>query len=153
MSDNQFTSPQDVRKFVLGGNARFTIESAATGTRFTYKVSLSKPSVDSFGAPTGKPGVFFVSLLSGPDNESDYVYMGIIPADDPLSFRLTAKSKVGAQAPSVIAFKWFWWQVGQGRLPSSLRVWHEGSCGRCGRTLTVPESIASGFGPECINHV
>jgi hypothetical protein len=28
-------------------------------------------------------------------------------------------------------------------------VWHEGRCGRCGRKLTVPESIESGFGPEC----
>ena len=142
-----FTSAQDVRKFVLGGNARFTIESAATGTRFTYKV------VATDDAPGAKPGVFFVSLLSGPDNESDYQYVGIIPQDDPLSFRLTMKSRVGEGAPSVIAFKWFWWQIGQGRLPASLRVWHEGSCGRCGRTLTVPESIASGFGPECINHV
>jgi len=32
-------------------------------------------------------------------------------------------------------------------------VFHEGACGRCGRTLTVPESIASGFGPECIRYV
>jgi hypothetical protein len=32
-------------------------------------------------------------------------------------------------------------------------VHHEGRCGRCGRTLTVPESIESGFGPECINYV
>jgi hypothetical protein len=29
-------------------------------------------------------------------------------------------------------------------------VWHEGSCARCGKKLTVPESIESGFGPECV---
>jgi hypothetical protein len=33
----QFTSPNDVREFVLAGNALFTIESVATSTRFTYK--------------------------------------------------------------------------------------------------------------------
>ncbi len=26
---------------------------------------------------------------------------------------------------------------------------HEGRCGRCGRTLTVPESVTEGIGPEC----
>ena len=31
--------------------------------------------------------------------------------------------------------------------------WHEGRCGRCGRKLTVPESIEAGYGPECINLV
>lgn len=144
----QLTTPQDVRKFVLGGNATFTIESVGTGTRFTYKVSASKDE----GTRTGR-GVFLVSLLTGPDNTSDYAYLGIIPKDDPMSFRLTAKSRAGADAASVKAFTWLWRQVSTGRLPASVKVWHEGSCGRCGRTLTVPESIASGFGPECILHV
>jgi len=26
-------------------------------------------------------------------------------------------------------------------------------CGRCGRVLTVPESVESGFGPECIGRL
>lgn len=34
-----------------------------------------------------------------------------------------------------------------------VEVWHEGSCGRCGRKLTVPESIANGLGPECAEKV
>ncbi|MGQ4872128.1 MAG: DUF6011 domain-containing protein, partial [Candidatus Thorarchaeota archaeon] len=32
-------------------------------------------------------------------------------------------------------------------LPEKVRIWHEGKCGRCGRRLTVPESIESGYGP------
>jgi Family of unknown function (DUF6011) len=155
-----FENPQDVRTFVLGGNALFTIESTATGTRFTFKVVAStdesaadmQANVD-WGTRRKTRGVFFVSLLRGPDNESDYQYLGIIPKDDPMSFRLTAKSRAGEDAPSVKAFKWFWRQVSQGRLPALVQVWHEGRCGRCGRTLTVPESIASGFGPECRQYV
>jgi hypothetical protein len=138
----QFTDPQAVRAFVLGGNAVFTIESVGTGTRFTYRVRASDTRE-----------VFFVSLLSGPDNAADYAYLGIIPKDDPMTFRLTAKSCAGEQAASVKAFKWFWRQVTAGRLPATVGVWHEGRCGRCGRTLTVPSSIESGFGPECITHV
>ena len=147
---NRFTTAAAVRTFALGGNVLFTIVSGKTGTRFTYRVRVSVARDD--GKPP-KAGVFFVSLLSGPDNESDYQYLGIISKDDPMTFRLTAKSRAGEQAASVVAFRWFWGQVCQNRLPASLEVWHEGRCGRCGRTLTVPESIASGFGPECINHV
>lgn len=144
----RFTDPAQVRAFVLGGNALFTIMSVGTGTRFTFRVRASEDSGERAGR-----GVFFVSLLAGPDNEADYAYLGIIPKDDPLSFRLTAKSKAGEGATSVKAFRWFWNQVGQGRLPATVEVWHEGRCGRCGRTLTVPSSIESGFGPECIHHV
>jgi hypothetical protein len=142
----QFTDPNAVREFVLAGNALFTIESTGTGVRFTYKVVASKDE----GTRAGR-GVYFVSLLTGPENTSDYSYLGIIPKDDPMSFRLTAKSCAGEQAPSVIAFKWFWRQVSAGRLPASVKAWHEGRCGRCGcgRTLTVPESIERGIGPEC----
>lgn len=39
--------------------------------------------------------------------------------------------------------------IAGGVIPPSLEVWHEGRCGRCGRALTVPESIASGIGPVC----
>lgn len=43
-------------------------------------------------------------------------------------------------------------------MPSSssllcVEIWHEGKCGRCGRQLTVPESIESGFGPECVKMI
>ena len=34
-------------------------------------------------------------------------------------------------------------------VPDNLRVYHEGKCCRCGRTLTTPESIKKGIGPEC----
>jgi hypothetical protein len=34
-------------------------------------------------------------------------------------------------------------------LPGSVDVLHSGRCGRCGRTLTTPDSIERGLGPEC----
>jgi len=64
------------------------------------------------------------------------------------------KARVGKDAPSVKAFDWFWRHMAQGDDVSTLvEVHHEGRCGRCGRALTVPESIKSGFGPECIGKV
>ena len=38
-------------------------------------------------------------------------------------------------------------------LPEGYEARHEGRCARCGRALTVPESIDSGFGPECARKV
>jgi hypothetical protein len=35
-------------------------------------------------------------------------------------------------------------------LPECIEIWHEGKCGKCGRQLTVPSSIETGIGPECI---
>jgi hypothetical protein len=35
-------------------------------------------------------------------------------------------------------------------LHPQLIVHHENHCGRCGRTLTVPESVERGIGPDCL---
>jgi hypothetical protein len=43
----------------------------------------------------------------------------------------------------------FWRHVTAGELPVTLSMQHEGHCGRCGRTLTHPDSINTGYGPEC----
>jgi len=146
MSNHRFDNAAAVFQFVTGGNALFTIESVQTGTRFTYSVRSSE---DNEQAKQSGRGVFFVSLLSGPNNETDFAYLGILPKSDPATFRLTAKSRASEDAPSVKAFRWFWRQVCASRLPASVACWHEGRCGRCGRTLTVPSSIETGFGPEC----
>ena len=97
----------------------------------------------------------FVSLLNGQDNESSYMYLGYIRTSQagPVYFHGHRKSKIGEDAPSAKAFEWMWRRIVVDLLPSSLDIWHEGRCGRCARLLTVPESIASGFGPECIGKV
>lgn len=146
--EGRLTDPVAARRFVLGGNAIFTIRSVKTGTRFTYKVTAGRPKEGET-----ESSIFFVALLTGPENESDYAYLGHIFTNDPLTYRHGKKSRIGVDAPSAAAFAWFWRQLGASRLPASVEVWHEGRCGRCGRTLTVPESIASGFGPECATRV
>lgn len=133
---------ESAMKFILAGKAVFTLRSNRTGTRFTYKVR--KPSEDKPGPP-----VWFVSLLTGPNNEGDYQYLGIIRDGQ---FQLTGKSKAKKDAPSVVAFSWFLRFAAKGEDPH-VELWHAGRCGRCGRTLTVPESVDAGFGPECIQLV
>ena len=91
-------------------------------------------------------------LLNGPDNTMSYSYIGYIRRD--VFNHGGAKARVQYNAPSVRAFAWAWQQlVSSNEIPSKLEIWHEGKCGRCARTLTVPESIESGFGPECMGRL
>lgn len=126
------------KDFVLGGKAIFTV-SNPQGEHYTYQVS----------APKGGGDIRFVSLLTGPDNTGDYTYLGLLKVGSG-EVITTAKSKLPATSRPVkvaqfavsIAF-------GKRALPAGYRLLHAGRCGRCARLLTVPESVETGFGPEC----
>lgn len=128
-----------------------TLRSVETGTRHTFRVNpLDKVAVKDKGV---KDQRFFVKFLFGQDNENDYRYLGQILNG---VFSLTKKSRdagLNEQTPAYIAFKFAFDCFMKGSIPAKLEVFHSGRCGRCGRKLTVPESVTSGFGPECIGHV
>lgn len=137
----RLVDPNAALTFMMAGNSTITLRSERTGSRFTYKIKQS-----------GDGRVWFVNLLRGPDNESDYIYIGIV--DTEWVFRRGQKSKVSADAPSAKAFNWTMQHLVQKQaIPDNLEIWHEGRCGRCGRKLTVPESVERGIGPECINFI
>jgi len=128
---------------LLSGRAIFTLESKATGTRFTYKVTKKEED--------GKPPLYFVGLLSGPNNSQDYRYLAFVGAEESLP-RLTARSCAGEDAASYKAIRWAFHMLGQEKVEEfseQVNVWHEGRCFRCSRRLTVPESIQTGLGPVC----
>lgn len=129
---------ENLLKFILAGNATFTILNTETGGRFTYRIK-QKENEDGNKTP------HFVSLLSGPDNESAFTYFGFIRENATFIYG-GRKSRISREAPSVKAFEWFWRNLKNLR---TVEVWHEGRCGACGRKLTVPESIESGLGPIC----
>lgn len=139
----QLTDGTQARKFILGGNARVTLVSQKTGTRFTFRVRAKDVPKDSAAVPP-----WFVQLLTGRENNSDYTFLGTI-FEDAATYRHGRKSNVSPEAPSAKGFAWAWSFLAKGELPPGCEVWHEGRCGRCGRALTVPESIAMGLGPEC----
>lgn len=125
--------------YALAGKAIVTLTSPVTGNRFTYEISKS----------SGDAPVYFVALLSGPDNTSDFFYLGTyfpsLATSQQGPFRLTRKSRATSEALSVKAFSYFASHFESDKLI----VHHEGTCGRCGRRLTVPESIERGIGPDC----
>ena len=132
----------DARVFICAGRAVFTLQGREA--RYTYRVSKSHESAD-----TGRRPVWFVSLLTGPDNTADYTYMGLLIPDTGAVY-LTSKSSYTPKSTPVVALRWALDLVWRGlELPAPARLMHVGRCGRCGRALTVPASIDAGIGPEC----
>lgn len=132
-------------KFVLAGNACFTLVSKATGARFTYRVRVCE-------SPRNGEERYFVSVLTGADNTNDYEFVGCLvkwPGKDVFGYSHGRNARINADAPSVIAFEWFFKRLQAGKDLDQVEFWHEGRCAACGRVLTVPESIACGFGPTC----
>jgi hypothetical protein len=142
IAPNAITDAGKALRFMLAGDATFTIRSMRTGTRYTFRVRQG----DSKGST--KPAPWFVKMLVGSDNQSDYQYMGMITGAEK-RFMLTKASRWTKDALPVVAFEYVWGALVAGRMRSDVEVWHEGRCGRCGRKLTVPESIETGLGPEC----
>jgi hypothetical protein len=60
------------------------------------------------------------------------------------------KSAISKDAQSVKVFEYVLNKLKTNTLPDFIEAWHEGKCGKCGRTLTVPSSILNGLGPECV---
>jgi hypothetical protein len=139
--------------------------------RFTYRVERASAKKDEEPNPR-RP--WFVKVLNGPDNLKDYKYLGtIFPAkyDDGIVYYHGKKSKVEADAPSARGIAWFIKNLSslvklrknleQGKDKAEEKItklenklnkllyYHEGRCGSCARTLTVPESIINGLGPDC----
>ncbi len=127
----------NLRKSMMAGKAIVTFVNEKTGNRFTYRIKMKKDM-----------SVGFVSLLGGCDNENDYRYLGCI--FDGINYTNTKKSTISKDAQSNRVFEWVWNHLDN--LPSYIKVLHSGRCLRCARLLTVPESIESGFGPECVKY-
>jgi len=140
--ENQLQGKDTIKEFILGGIATFTIRSKVTQSRFTYRARLAPRQGDA-----ERP--YFVSVLRGEDNTGDYAYLGCIW---PKSGRYVhgKKSRIPGISLSALAFRWLWRQLSADEPDlSEMEFFHAGTCARCGRLLTVPESIQSGWGPVC----
>lgn len=132
--NNAITNP----KFFIGGNATFTV-SNPTGDRYTFRI----------GRKTEEQP-FFVSLLTGSDNENNYTYLGLYNHKSHW-VALTPKSKFKEDSLPVKVVRWAIKKItSHSTPPFGYSIIHSGKCCVCGRTLTTPQSIEQGIGPECI---
>ena len=146
---------QLLMKQLLAGSCKFTLVSRKTGQRFTYWIrSAAKDRDKNWTVNNQDKQFYFVKLLTQPDNDSwsSYVWLASLRrhSEESLAISFEARNDYRT-APSRFAIEWFIRQVFiVGNIPADVEILWAGSCARCGRTLTVPESIKSGFGPECV---
>jgi hypothetical protein len=123
-------------KFFSAGRAVFTVDNGK-GTHYTFRIGRKNDT---------QP--LFVSLLTGPDNENSFTYLGIFKPETN-EIRLTAKSRYTDETLPVKVVRWAVKSVAANKIPEGYAIQHAGKCCRCGRTLTTPESVNRGWGPEC----
>lgn len=131
------TAPDQALQFMLAGKATFTVKSEVTGEHLTFQVRHWKKAKDAT--------LHFVSVRTG----NDYAKIGMVR--DRRYFNLGKQIDLDVNDKRVRGFRYvFDHLVREHRMPPKCEVWHEGACGKCGRPLTDPVSIARGIGPECI---
>lgn len=135
------------KSFIVAGNATFTVECPA-GKKYphvTFRVEKVEKSERWDEA-------YFVKVLNGPNNETDYLYLGKL---DTFTGQLvfTKKSALPATSFRVQLFNKVlarvWADDHAAYEQHGFYTHHEGQCGRCGHKLTTPESVKCGIGPEC----
>lgn len=125
----------DVLKFIFAGNSKFTTVNTETGNRFTFHVKQAKDS-----------NLFFVKILTN----GQYNFIGTITAG---IYTHGKKSNVSVDAQSVKVINYIIDKLKTNTLKECVEIWHEGTCGKCGRPLTVPSSIILGIGPQCVKTI
>jgi len=141
MTEHKIENLNDIKNFVFAGNATLTVVSKKSGDHVTFRVRKSKENTP-----------FFVSVLTGNDNESNYTYLGtVFDNNGHKKYVHGKKSKIGKDSKSNKVIDWVVksLETGNEKLNEQAEIYHEGICGRCGRKLTVPESIIDGLGPFC----
>lgn len=133
------------KDWILAGHAIFTV--FWPGQHYTYKI-IKKEANGRF------PDTYFVNLLTGPDNSSDYTYLGLL-VDTPPRVKLTRASKHNEDSLPVKALNRALTRVWAGQdFPPETGIKGMGRCGRCGHELTHPDGVSDegyrlGYGPVC----
>jgi hypothetical protein len=118
-------------------NGIYTVTSTATGEHRTFKVHTQHK--DAKFAPNER----VVYLLSGPDNESDYVSFGLVKNGFILLWKKFRGDTLYAKYARMLE------NLQRFIDKESITVQSSTYCRKCNRQLTDPTSIELGIGPVC----
>lgn len=144
--ENLITGNKEIFQYIFAGNSTFTIKNTKTGNRLTYKI---KKSPYTYQEHQNVP--YFVRVLTTPDT---YTFLGTIffNQNGKFTYKRSIKSRIFSDSSSNRVMEWFLDVLSNNTIPKQIEFWHCGKCCKCGRKLTVPESIKSGIGPECAKY-
>ena len=138
-----FIKNSEALRYMLAGKCEFTVVSGKTGTKLGYKITKKK-------AQQGSNSEFIYYLNTSINREM--IYCGVLFFDEPsntFKFGKGARGQLQADHTNVRSILYIMNNLQLGNTNLNMRVYHVGKCGRCGRTLSTPESILTGLGPEC----
>ena len=131
-----------IKKFIMAGNAIFTIKNEKTGNRFTYKFKQNQ----------GNPDVYWVYMLCQSDNTNEKSYKFLGGFSEERKFLHSKAAQIKNNTLGVKSIEWYCKHIYLEDIPSYVNFYHLSHCGRCGKQLTTPDSIINGFGPECLKY-
>lgn len=124
----------DIKSLMLAGNSTVTLCSKEGSKHFTYNIK----QCDS------NPDLYFVRLLRGPDNTTDYTYIGCYYSDS--NYFHTAKDYIHLPKRNrPVSIQFITAYLTDNDYRKHVDVYHEGKCCRCGRKLTTPQSIEGSY--------
>jgi len=140
----RFGGAMTVERVAKVFNGIYTIQSAKTGEHRTFKIHTQDEKSEF------APGKRIVGLLTGPENSADESYTGFAFIDD-LGIHVWSKKRGQGQWETYAGMLWSL------SIDGAFSSWAEkgftimgsGTCMRCNRLLSTPESVASGIGPIC----
>lgn len=147
--ENEITC--NVKDFILGGNANFTIFQEKTEKRGEIQVKYHVKSNDNRTC-------YFISteLVSQPcsidfKDGRNLLYQGYITSNDLYNFRVGKKGITDYNKQAVNALLWV--LKYSENIPPVVHIYHHGKCSVCGRKLTDAMSLRCGIGPTCRKRV
>ena len=129
---NEFTY-----QFLTAGNCGCTLVDNYTNVNFTYRIIKAKNTANTY----------WIKVMTAPYT---FTFGGTLRISlDGFRYTQGNKGKVGFNAPSIQLLMRVLAQSKKGKLQDNFEVLHLGTCGRCKRPLTDPESLKTGLGPIC----
>jgi hypothetical protein len=148
-TESNLLTSETLKSFIFAGTAIFTTVNEKTGNRFTFRVRKA-----GWGTSNVRSDIFYVSVLTGSDNQSCYTFLGTFFGGSNQLYRHSPKSRISSSAISNRVIEWFFQHyIKNPSIYTTVKNYHSGKCGKCGRKLTTPDSIKSGLGPQCGNRV
>ena len=138
---------EDIKDFILGGKADFTIYQEASDhskeRQFKYVVKANENKTCWFVSTELIEGIPVPETLYTVSRNC--VYQGYLKRD--LSFNIGKKGMENYNKEAVNGSIWV--LKNHNKIPSIVHIYHHGKCSICGRKLTDAKSLRCGMGPKC----
>jgi len=129
-------------RFLKSGKATFTIKDTKNDKAWTYRARKMKDKEDGFFIHLKIDGKFSYIGMLWINTKNGIDQLKVVYGKEKSAVLI---SDSGYQTISAVIYC-----ISNKYTLSFNEFWHDGNCGRCGRTLTNPDSLATGIGPECI---